>query len=69
MRSERGEVAKSHRALFSVVEFRFTLNVIRRQMKNFHQGTVVLKVTVATCQESPILGKTEGKRRRGQQRM
>ena len=68
MRSERGEVAKSHRALFAVVEFRFTLNVIR-QMKNFHQGTVVLKVTVATCQESPILGKTEGKRRRGQQRM
>ena len=52
MRSERGEVAKSHRALFAVVEFRFTLNVIR-QMKNFHQGTVVLKVTVATCQESP----------------
>ena len=53
MRSERGEVAKSHRALFAVVEFRFTLNVIRRQMKNFHQGTVVLKITVATCQESP----------------
>ena len=37
MRSERGEGAKSHRALCAVVTFGFTLNAIRRQMRNFHQ--------------------------------
>ena len=37
MRSERGEGAKSHRALRAVVEFEFTLNAVRRQMRNFHQ--------------------------------
>ena len=45
MRSEKGEGAKSHWALFAVVEFGFTLNTIRRQMRNFHQGPVVLKIT------------------------